>query len=288
MLEVGCVCMKKIITISLYLLASILLIMCFFGFYPRFLEAIKGSCCSFSTVAEFVVCLSGAKVMFAYITSFLLTIYGIVWLLIKKMHKINIFNSIMVCSLLYILFFMLSPLNIPMVVISSLTLVILCLYINIQTPYITQYKNDGLDYITLFFLLLLFILQIYFFINDKTSSLVFIISAIYLVLVAILYISKKRAYFYLEFIFSFVSILTMLPYGIQNYVVNSNTGEIYINIVERQQIIDLLHNNFDSYKDVLVVKTMFNIQFYLYLFLMIILLVLVFFKCRSESKRGLS
>ena len=43
MMEIGCVCMKKIITISLYLLASILLIMCFFGFYPRFLEVIKGS-----------------------------------------------------------------------------------------------------------------------------------------------------------------------------------------------------------------------------------------------------
>ena len=79
----------------------------------------------------------------------------------------------------------------------------------------------------------------------------------------------------------------MLPNGIQNYVINSNTGKTYKSTVEIQNVVDMVHENFELYKDVLEVKTMFSFQFYLFLLLMITVLLLVSFKyCKILNKKS--
>ena len=182
---------KNILIISMYFLVGILVVIFFFVFSQEFLSVIRGTYCSFFTVAEFVVNLIKIKHIIIYILSFLFTMYGLLWLLIKKMQKIKVFNSVMVCSLLWILLIMLDLLNIPMVILALVALVILCIYVNKKTPYITGNKSDGLDYAAFSFSLLLVFLKIYFLVNSQAISAIFITLA-YLLLIVILFICKKR------------------------------------------------------------------------------------------------
>ena len=243
------------------------------------------------SVSDFIINLNLPSYITQIITYSSIIVFGILWLSIKKIRKIAIFNYlILFLNIMAFSQYFVRPLgfypfdynrvimgyveSLHFIIYGVISSIILIIYIPFKTPYINTRKNNYFQIIGILISSFIVICNIVLSISNIINNSDYIINnpeyliqtmitwnkiIIYaLFMLMIIYgVIYKRIPFELTFAFSFVLLINSSNNYFVPHITNLYTGEIY----SRQTAIDLLHYNFNEYKDIIILSFRPNIQF---------------------------